>query len=155
MAWMIIPLVVKKVGFRHLIEHLHPCYCLTGRKYICKTSNPKPYKTVRERVSHRLKTVQAISFTTQVRNSKVYPTSWLTLTAHFTLKSTVLQANEFGGSHIGTLLCTTLQETLKKRHRRGIYKNTLILDQYSVSTDTQSPGFGICISSGKMVSEHL
>ena len=57
-------------------------------------------------------------------------------------------------SHAGTLLCMTQQETLHKGMGKE-HENTLISDQYSGSTDTQSPDIRICIRSGKMISQHL
>ncbi|XP_052393278.1 zinc finger BED domain-containing protein 4-like [Carassius gibelio] len=113
--------VVENVGFRRLMEHLEPRYCLPGRKYISETALPKLYETVREHILCMLKDVHAISFTTDIWSSDVCPMSLLSLTSHwvdrestFTPRSAVLHANEFRGSHTGTSIAEAIEEMLVK-----------------------------------------
>lgn len=118
LCWMISPSLIKKVGFHCLI--------------VIRNIYPK-------RLS---------------QSSHMCCVSWLSLTVHWVDKvsptiRTVLQANEFWGLHTGTLIAiATLQITWKKG-QMCVYvflcvciyiKNTLVLDQYSESGDTQSRG---------------
>ena len=111
--------VVDKIGFRRLIEHLEPRYNLPNRRYLTETALPQLYARVYEHVKESLKDVPVVSFTSDIWSSDVCPMTLLSLTASwvdtdFTLKSAVLQAKPFRGSHTAEAIAATFEDMLKE-----------------------------------------
>lgn len=109
--------VVDNKGFRRLVEHLEPRYSLPPRYYFSETALPELYKKMCLHLSEELKNVTSASFTTELRSCDVCPVPLLSFTVHWldtscSLRSAMLRAKNFHGSHTGNAISAAMKEML-------------------------------------------
>lgn len=108
--------LVENIGFRRFVNHLEPKYPMPSRHHVTDKSLPMLYEKVKEYVADQINKAEAVSFTTDIWSSSVSPVSMISLTAHwvdtstFTLKSAVLHATEFRGSHTANAIGEKVRE---------------------------------------------
>ena len=98
--------IVQDHGFAQLLKALEPRYSLPSRQYITETIIPQVKNDISVKLRAELDGVQFFSFTTDIWSTDISHDSLLSLTAHwitnsFLMKSAVLQARSFPGSHTG------------------------------------------------------
>ena len=81
--------VVEDVGFRRLMAELEPRYVLPSRQYFSEVLIPEIYAKVKQRVTELLNSTNHVSLTTDIWTSTNYQHSFLSLTAHFIVTSSV------------------------------------------------------------------
>lgn len=102
--------IVENPALQHLLAYFDPRYLLPGHTYCGNTSLNELHQDVYSHVESLLKEDSPfISFTTDIWSSDVSPMSLLSLTAQwidskFKLRTAVLHAQEFRGSHTAAAL---------------------------------------------------
>jgi len=101
--------IVHRVGFKHLMNSLEPCYSLPSEWYFSDTLIPGMYGKAKEKVTSLCKEQDHVSITTYLWSS-VAKDSYLSLTAHFInfnleQEQVCLHATPFDDNPTGKRIC--------------------------------------------------
>ncbi len=91
---------------------------MPSRRYFTETVIPKIHEKAKQSVVQELTNATYVSLTTDIWNTELNSSSLLSLTAHwlaskFELKSAVLHAHQFDGSHTGDAICASITHMLE------------------------------------------
>ena len=111
--------IVDNIGFMQLLKALEPRYLLPSRRYVTETILLKLKDEITAKLKVELAGVEYFSFTIDIWSTDVSNDSLLSLTAHwltdlFVMRSAVLHAQSFSGSHTGENIWRTYGWSIKK-----------------------------------------
>ena len=106
--------IVEDVGFRQLVAALEPRYSLPSRRYLSEVVIPEIHAKVKHGITELLQSAKYISLTTDIWTSTNSHHSFLSLTAHFI----VCTSMEKKGWLLGCSMNLTLVPTFLQRYCR-------------------------------------
>ena len=109
--------IVSDVGFIRLLNTLEPRYKLPSRRYFTEKIIPDIKQSVDLKIAELIKSVQYLSFTTDIWSTSLNNQSLISLTAHWiddscARRSAVLHVQRIEGSHNGAAICQMIETML-------------------------------------------